>query len=137
MKSAAKLLSIAALGVALLSWSNSQAQEKPVNWKLVGKNLVRSLASENEGLRQSAMDFYIKHADKLDINAAVYNVMHVYRNHKDARVKKLALVTLYEMQNKWAMEFLKVDLRFQDSEELKRMVAAIVQEYEAKKKKAS
>ncbi len=39
-----------------------------------------------------------------------------------------------KMQNKWAMEFLKVDLRFQESEELKRMVAAIVREYEAKKK---
>ena len=80
------------------------------------------------------MDFYIQHADKLDINDAVYEVMHVYRNSKNDREQKLALVTLYKMQNKWAMEFLKVDLRFQDSAELKRMVAAIVQEYEAKKK---
>ncbi len=134
MKSGMKLLACAALGIALLAWNNSSAQEREVNWKLVSKNLVRSLASENDGLRQSAMDFFIKHADKLDINDAVYNVMHVYRNHKDERVKKLALVTLYKIQNKWAMEFLKVDLRFQDSEELKRMVAAILQEYNAKKK---
>lgn len=134
MKSAAKFLAAAALGVALLGWSNSSAQENPVNWNAVSKNLVRSLTTGNEGLRQSAMDFYIQHADKLDINDAVYEVMHVYRNSKNDREQKLALVTLYKMQNKWAMEFLKVDLRFQDSAELKRMVAAIVQEYEAKKK---
>lgn len=134
MKSAAKFLAAAALGVALLSWSNSSAQENPVDWNAVSKNLVRSLTTGNEGLRQSAMDFYIQHADKLDINDAVYEVMHVYRNSKNDREQKLALVTLYKMQNKWAMEFLKVDLRFQDSAELKRMVAAIVQEYEAKKK---
>lgn len=133
MKSAAKYLAIAVIGVAFLGGSNSFAQEKSVDWKKVSKNLVRSLSSGNEGVRQSAMDFYIQNADKLDIDAAVYDVMHVYRNHKDERVKKLALVTLYKMQNKWAMEFLKVDLRFQDSEELKHMVAAIVQEYEAKK----
>ncbi|MEK7727333.1 MAG: hypothetical protein AAB354_02905 [candidate division KSB1 bacterium] len=131
-----RLFTLAALGFALLTWENGHAQEKAVNWKLVSKNLVRSLASENEGLRQSAMDFFVQHADQLDINAAVYDVMHVYRNHKDERVRKLALVTLYKMQNKWAMEFLKVDLRFQDSAELKHMVAAIVQEYEAKKKES-
>lgn len=134
MKKGMKLFACAVLGLSLLSWSNGLAQEQAVNWKLVSKNLVRSLATGNDGLRQSAMDFFIKHSDRLDINAAVYDVMHIYRNHKDERVKKLALVTLYKMENKWAMEFLKVDLRFQDSEELKRMVAAILQEYSAKKK---
>ncbi len=134
MKSGLKLLTLAAVSIALLSWNNGSAQEKEVNWKLVSKNLVRSLASENDGLRQSAMDFFVKHSDKLDINDAVYSVMNVYRNHKDERVRKLALVTLYKMQNTWAMEFLKVDLRFQDSKELKRMVAAILQEYNAKRK---
>ncbi|NUO83629.1 hypothetical protein HUU05_26440 [candidate division KSB1 bacterium] len=134
MKSGLKLLTLAAVSIALLSWNNSSAQEKAINWKLVSKNLVRSLASENDGLRQSAMDFFVKHSDKLDINDAVYSVMNVYRNHDDLRMRKLALVTLYKMQNKWAMEFLKVDLRFQDSQELKRMVAAILQEHEGKKK---
>ncbi|NUO82405.1 hypothetical protein HUU05_20205, partial [candidate division KSB1 bacterium] len=77
---------------------------------------------------------FVRHSDQLDIQAAVYDVMRVYRNHKDVRVRKLALVTLYKMQNKWALEFLKIDLRFQDDKELKRMVAAIVREYEMKKR---
>ncbi len=124
----------AAITFAALGAGNSLASEKEINWKLVSKNLVRSLASDNEGLRQSAMAFFVEHADKLDINDAVYDVMRVYRNHPDLRVRKLALVTLYKMQNKWAMEFLKVDLRFQEQEQLKQMVAAIVQEYQAKKK---
>lgn len=114
--------------------STSAAQEKPVDWKTVGKNLVRAPASGNEGLRLSAMEFFVQHADKLDLDAAVYDVMHVYRTHKNLRVRKLALATLHKMQNKWAMEFLKVDLRFQESEELRRMVAAIVREYEAKRR---
>ena len=122
------------IAFAALSAGSSTASEKEIDWKLVSKNLVRSLASDNEGLRQSAMAFFVEHADKLDINEAVYDVMRVYRNHPDLRVRKLALVTLYKMQNSWAMEFLKVDLRFQDQEQLKQMVAAIVQEYQAKKK---
>lgn len=134
MKKSMMFCACVVLGLALLTAGSSSAQEKEIDWKRVSKNLVRALASGNDGLRQSAMDFFIQHADKLDIDAAVYDVMHVYRNHKDEKVKKLALVTLYKMQNKWAIEFLKVDLRFQDSAELKHLVAAIVQEYEAKKK---
>lgn len=136
MKKSMAFCACVVLSLVLFIAGSSSAQEKAINWKRVGKNLVRSLASENDGLRQSAMDFFIQHAHQLDIDAAVYDVMRVYRNHRDERVKKLALVTLYKMQNKWAMEFLKVDLRFQDSAELKRMVAAIVQEYEAKKKQS-
>lgn len=137
MKRLLHIFTATALGVCLLAASPSSASEKAINWKHVSKNLVRALSSENEGLRQSAMHFYIENADKLDIDVAVYDVMRVYRNHKDERVRKLALVTLYKMQNKWALEFLKVDLRFQDSQELKKMVAAILQEYEAGKNKAS
>jgi hypothetical protein len=134
MKPQTHFLTLAVFGLALLAWNNSPAQEREINWKLVSKNLVRALASENEGLRQSAMEIYVRHADRLNIEASVYDVMRVYRNHQSPRVKKLALVTLYKMQNKWAIEFLKLDLRFQDDETLKRMVAAILLEYQAKKK---
>lgn len=127
-------MAVVSLCLALPAWSSSAAQERTVDWKSISKNLVLALASENEGLRQSAMEFFVLYSDRLDLNAAVYDVMRVYRNHKNMRVRKLALVTLYKMQNKWAMEFLKIDLRFQESEELKRMVAAIVREYGARKK---
>jgi hypothetical protein len=124
----------AAIALVVMGAEQGLASEKEINWKLVSKNLVRSLASDNDGLRQSAMAFFVEYADKLDIHESVYDVMRIYRNHPDLRVRKLALVTLYKMQNKWAMEFLMVDLRFQDQQELKNMVAAIVQEYQAKKK---
>ena len=125
---------VIAAATAFALANNSAASEREINWQLVSKNLVRALASENDGLRQSAMTFFTEHADKLDIHGAVYDVMRLYRTHPDLRVRKLALVTLYKMQNKWALEFLKADLRFQNQEELKQMVAAIVQEYQAKKK---
>jgi hypothetical protein len=134
MKRLSGIIMAAAIALVAMSGSQSLASEKEINWKQVSKNLVRSLASDNEGLRQSAMAFFVEHADKLDINESVYDVMRIYRNHPNLRVRKLALVTLYKMQNKWAMEFLKVDLRFQDEQELKNMVAAIVLEYQAKKK---
>lgn len=131
-----RALVLAVAGLALAAWGAGEgfAAEKAINWKHVSKNLVRSLASDNEGLRQSAMAFFVEHADKLDIHEAVYDVVRIYRNHPDLRVRKLALVTLYKMQNKWAMEFLKVDLRFQDHQELKNMAAAIVLDYQARKK---
>src|SRR5262245_20268583 len=134
MKRVLGYIAAAVIAFVVMGSGQGMASEKEINWKQVSKNLVRSLASDNEGLRQSAMAFFIEHSDKLNIQESVYDVMRIYRNHPDLRVRKLALVTLYKMQNKWAMEFLKVDLRFQDQQDLKNMVAAIVQEYQAKKK---
>ncbi len=123
----------AVIAFAALSAGESRASDKAINWKLVSKNLVRSLASDNEGLRQSAMHFFIENADKLDIDRAMFDVMRVYHHHSELRMRKLALVTLYKMQNKRVIEFLKTDLRFENSEQLKHMIAAIVQEFAAKK----
>jgi hypothetical protein len=38
--------------------------------------------------------------------------VHIYRTHKDERVKQLALATLHKMESKWAMGFLRMDLKF-------------------------
>jgi len=116
--------------------SSVSASEREIDWKLVSKNLVKALASENDGLRQSAMVLIVRHSDKLRVNDAVYDVMHIYRTHKNERVKQLALATLHKMQSKWAMGFLRMDLKFQESERLRRMVLAILQDYEAKRAKA-
>ena len=130
---------ITAAMVAFMAFgmSTANAQEQNVDWKLVSKNLIKALASDNAGLRQSAMLMIVRHGDKLQVKDAVYDVMHVYRTSDNPCVQKLALATLHKMESKWAMGFLRVDYRFQKSDELKRMVAAILQEYDAKREAAS
>lgn len=127
----AALIAFLALGL-----SSVNAGEREIDWKLVSKNLVKALASDNDGLRQSAMVLIIRHSDKLRVNDAVYDVMHIYRTNKDERVKQLALATLHKMESKWAMGFLRMDLKFQESVKLRRMVLAILQDYDAKKAEA-
>ena len=131
------ILTASLVAFLALSLGNLSAQEREIDWKHVSKNLVKALASENDGLRQSAMVMIVRHGDKLRVNDAVYDVMHIYRTHKDERVKQLALATLHKMESKWAMGFLRVDLRFQESEKLRRMVLAILQNYDAKRETAS
>lgn len=116
-----------------LNLSTVSAAERTIDWGHVSKNLVKALASDNDGLRQSAMILIVRHADKLRVNDAVYDVMHTYRHHKDEKVRKLALATLHQMQSKWAMGFLRMDLKFQENERLRRMVIAILRDYEARR----
>ena len=105
-------------------WSRDQ-ENKP-NWDLFSKNLVKALKHKNLGLNISALLQVIHHKDNINVDSAVLDIVRLYRNHKDERVRQLALVTLHAMGNDWAIGIIKRDFRFEKSPQIKRIMLAII-----------
>ncbi len=118
------LLSCLAL-VTLVSFSFAGDKEKEIDWQLFSKNLVKSLKSDNQGVRLSAMQLIIEYSNNVDVNNGVYDVMRTFRDNKDQNVRKLALVTLHKMNNGWAKEFLKMHYKFEENKCIKKMIDQI------------
>ncbi len=129
MKRLALVLVILLVSIPMLAWSGETAEAGQVDWNAFSKNLVEAIASDNEGLQRSAMRLIIRHADKVDVDQAVFDLVRIYRAHKNERVQQLAVVTLHKIQNSWAMDFLKRDLKFQESPVLQRQIVACLSEF--------
>jgi hypothetical protein len=101
-------------------------------WQTFSDNLTKSLKSENPGVQYSAMQLIIEYSDNIDVTDGVYDVMRVFRNNNDQKVRKLALVTLYKMNSDWAIEFLKMHQKYEENNEIKKTIASIVMAYQNK-----
>ena len=72
------------------------------------------------------MQMIIKYGTKVDVDNSALNLVRIYRMNKNEKIRQLALVTLHAMQNDWALGIIKRDIRFESSEKIKRMMAAII-----------
>lgn len=106
-------------------------------WEAFSKNLIRALESTNEGLQISAMRMIIRYSDNLDVKDAAFDLVRIFRNHHDQRVRRLAMVTLYHIQNDWAMYFLKRNRQFEKDKTILRQSCCIVNAYYRKHKSTS
>lgn len=102
---------------------------KKEQWQGFSKNLVVALKSENEGLQVAAMGMVIRYGEQVNVKNAVFDVMSVYRNHENEDMRRMALVTLGQMESKWAMDFLSRAERFEKSETLRHTIQAVVKDY--------
>lgn len=128
MKRLSLILIVLLVSIPMLAFSGEQAEADQVNWNAFSKNLVKAIASENEGLQRSAMRMIIHHADKVNVDQAVFDLVRIYRSNKNEKVRQLAVVALHKIQNKWAMDFLKRDLKFEDSPVLQKQILYCVNE---------
>ncbi len=109
-------------GITQFSFAGDKDRLAKVNWDAFSKNLVVAIASENEGLRQSAMQHIITYCDYLDVNDCVFDLVRIYRYHKDQRMRQMAVVTLHKIGNPWSMSFLKRNLKFEDNPTIYRQI---------------
>ena len=128
MKRVVTCLVIFALSLVVIGANPVYSQEN-VDWVSFSKNLAANLASENTGVKQSAMQLIIKYSDKLELDDdSIFELVRVYRWEKDVKYRQMALVTLYSLKNKWAMEFIKQSYEFEKNPVLKHTIAAMVLE---------
>ncbi|RMI17089.1 MAG: hypothetical protein D6681_03750 [Calditrichaeota bacterium] len=113
MKKSSRAAWCSLLVVASLTLPLSMVSANEANWKAFSKNLVVALQSDNPGLQQSAMQLVIEHGDRVDVKAAVFHVMRVFRHHPDRQVRLLALAALTRMNSSWASGFLKRHIQFE------------------------
>lgn len=129
MKIRTQLFTVALAALFLLSVPFVNASET-VDWQKYSKKLVKSLKSDHEGVKLSAMQQVITYADKVSVDAAIYEIVQVYRTHPDLKVRQLALSTIHKTQNAWAMDFLKRNLVYETSPVLKAQIFHILDDYE-------
>lgn len=125
MKRISTLLTVFVFAFSLLVADVGFAKEK-VNWKAFGKNLEMALKTPNTGLQVSAMQKVIKYAGKIKVDGAVLELVKLYRNHENVKVRQMALVTINTLNNDWAKSIAKRDYRFEKSEKIKKMMVAIM-----------
>jgi hypothetical protein len=129
MKHPQYLILILLIALVSFSWSQEGIQNTEADWTAFSKNLVRALGTSNEGLQISAMSMVVRYGEYLDVNDAVFNVVRIFRNSKNPKIRQLALVTLHKMQNKWAMGFLKRNLKFEENETILNQSRWVIHDY--------
>ena len=121
--------------ILVLSLNQANAQERDVNWDAFSKNLVKALATDNEGLQLSAMGMIIRYGENLDVDEAVFDIIRIYRLNKNHRIRILAMISLHKMQNDWAMYYLRRSMQFESDERVQKQCCRILKTYDANQKK--
>ena len=129
MKSRKTLVTLILFSFVIVAAAFANVAEQ-TDWNAFGKNLVKNLKSDNEGIRLSAMQQVITYADNVNVDAAIFDIVQVYRSHADLKVRQLALTTLHKTNNAWAMDFLKRNLEFEKSPVLKAQIYHILNDAE-------
>ena len=102
------------------------AQEREVNWKAFSVNLTKAIKSDNPGLQQSAMQRIIRYADKLEVDAAVYDITNIFRFDKNPRVRRLAMVTLSSINSDKSIEYLSKYIKFEEDKTIQKQACCIM-----------
>ncbi len=132
MKRVITCLIILALSLVVIGANPVYSQDDEFNWVSFSKNLAANLASENSGVKQSAMQLIIKYGDKLKLDDdAIFELVRIYRGENDVKYRQMALVTLYSLKDKWAMKFIKQSYNFEYDPVLKHTIAAMVLEIQS------
>lgn len=124
MKKTTFFLSLLFIVFAFTATQLSATEKTQPDWQAFSENLVNGLQSENEGIRQSAMQLVIEHGDKVDVNNAAFDVLHVFRNNDDQKVRQLALTTLTKMGNERVNYFLKRQVKFEADPVIRKQLEA-------------
>lgn len=97
-------------------------------WEVFSESLVDALASNHEGLQQAALRMIIQYGDALDVDAALFDIMKIYRSSEDSNMRRMAVVALGSMNNSRAIYFLERAVRFEKTPCVKKTILAVIAE---------
>jgi hypothetical protein len=113
-----------ALMLILINSASAQSPEPEYDWESISENLVLGIQSGNPGVQQAAMRMVIQYPEKIDVDDAINDLMHIYRFNDDTKMRQLALVTLHKIGNEYAMDFAKRNLEFESDEKVLKLSQA-------------
>lgn len=82
-------------------------------WVQFGENLVVALKSGNDGLQLSALQHIVVYGERVDVSNARFELVRLFRDNKDERVRMTALNALSKMNDAWIADFLYRSARFE------------------------
>ncbi|MEM1093457.1 MAG: hypothetical protein AAGJ10_02555 [Bacteroidota bacterium] len=98
-------------------------------WTAFSSQLVDALQGDHAGMQQGALQHVIQYRDYVSVDAAAFDIVRIYRNHEDDNMRRMAVVALGAMENRWAMDYLKRAERFEKSEAVKATIQAVLTQY--------
>ena len=118
-----KLVIVSLVFALAMIFSNASASDE---WNTFSDNLVQALRSDNDGLKASAMQMIIKHQGKVWVHEAAYDIYVIFKEHENAKMRQLALVALYKMQNDWFLDSIKADFEEETNPAIRHQLLAIM-----------
>jgi len=112
--------------IVLMNVGPLRAAPAAIDWPMISQNICNAIKSDNDGLRQSAMQCIIQYEGLLDASDMVFDLVSIFRDHDDVRMRQMALIAVYKTRDSWAMKFLKRRLAFEDSPKFRYLITAIL-----------
>lgn len=145
MKTLIRSLALLALVGCTLSPSQAFATDPPplplpapaaamteAQWGQYAHHIEAALASDHEGLQQTAMQRIIQYGTNLHFGrAATIYLVRLYREHDNDNVRRMAVVTLGQMDDAWGIGFLARSLAFEDNKAVQHTMRAVINAYRA------
>lgn len=100
-----------------------------VQWDAFSNNLVKAFTTDNEGVKLAALQLVIKYSDYVDVHQARFDMMRLYRDHKDNNVRRMAVVALGSIDNRWAIHFFERAVHFEQCESVRHTMQAVLANY--------
>lgn len=99
-------------------------------WRDYSERLSQTLMAEHAGLQQSALQRIIRYGSYLTSDKeTVFEIVKIYRGNDDERMRRMAVVALGELEDPWAMGFLKRAVRFEKSAEVAHTIKYVLKNY--------
>lgn len=106
---------------------SARAAMTRADWQRYGERLAETLASDHEGLRQGALRLMVLYGKKLELRReAIYDVVRIYRDHDNDRMRRMAVVALGSLDNAWGLDLLSRSVRFERTPTVRRTILAVL-----------
>ena len=105
-----KLFILAIFLLMALSSAQTMPQETQMDWNTLSENLVESLKSEDQNIRQAAMQSIIQYSAYLKMEDGVPYLACILcngqGNGRDARERRMAMVALSKINTRCSIEYI-------------------------------
>ena len=114
--------------VLFMSTTLTFAQTDLLTWEGSDENVVRFLNSSNEKNHEFALQKIIMNPKILNSNATEYEIYHMYRSHPNDRIRQMALVALYRLENYQLLKNLADDFYKEKNPKIRQQILCILEE---------
>ena len=105
----------------------SLAQNNLLIWNGNSEELVEFIKSTNEHNQVFALQKIIMNPENVNANYVGYDIYKMYRNHKNEKIRQMALAALYRMEHYWLLKNLRDDLYNEKNPEIRRQIIFILE----------
>jgi len=106
-------------------------------WADFSANLKQAIHSDNEGANTGALSQIIRYGQYLHFDElTVFDVMRMYRDSSEPKVRRMAVVALGNMHNRWAIEFLDMLSKYEQDPTIKKTMEEVVKKNKMMKKES-